>query len=264
MSTRKAWSRAELLVALNIYHKLRFGQFHRNNPVIIDLAKKLTRTPSSVSMKLCNFASLDPALKMREIKGLQGASNRDREVWEEYHANIPEMAEKGEALLHTLFASDHASAIEIIPTKGISPIKASPNLPTESQAVQKRRLRQNYFREIVLNNFDGKCGISGLPVRELLVASHILPWATHPQERLSVDNGLCLSRLHDAAFDQGLISFDKSLCLQVSSHLKKFLPQAAIEQNFSAYEGQKLCLPAEATTPNETYLAHHRRNIFRK
>lgn len=264
MSTRKAWSREELLVALNVYHKLRFGQLHRNNPVIIDLAKKFARTPSSVSMKLCNFASLDPVLKMRGIKGLQGASNRDREVWEEYHANISAMAEQSEALLHALFATDNSSSVEIIPAKGISLIKPSSDLPTEDMAFQKRRLRQNYFREIVLNNFDGKCGVCGLPIRELLVASHILPWATHPQARLSVDNGLCLSRLHDAAFDQGLISFDNSLRLQISSRLKSFLPQSTIEQNFSAYEGRKLCLPEEATIPNETYLVHHRRNIFRK
>jgi hypothetical protein len=41
---------------------------------IIALAEKLERTPSSIAMKLSNFASQDPALKLRGIKGLPGAS----------------------------------------------------------------------------------------------------------------------------------------------------------------------------------------------
>jgi putative restriction endonuclease len=34
----KKWTRDELLIVLNIYHKLRFGQFDQRQPVIIDLA----------------------------------------------------------------------------------------------------------------------------------------------------------------------------------------------------------------------------------
>jgi len=45
-------------------------------------------------------------------------------------------------------------------------------------------------------------------ISDLLVASHILPWSTHESERLNVRNGICINRLHDAAFDQGLIAFD--------------------------------------------------------
>ena len=78
MSLRKKWTHDELLVALNLYHKLTFGQLHSRNPVIIALAEKLGRGPSSVAMKLCNLASLDPALKLRGIKGLTGASALDR------------------------------------------------------------------------------------------------------------------------------------------------------------------------------------------
>jgi hypothetical protein len=36
-------------------------------------------------MKLSNLASLDPALKLRGIKGLAGASALDRTVWTEFH-----------------------------------------------------------------------------------------------------------------------------------------------------------------------------------
>jgi hypothetical protein len=75
MLARRRWTRNELIIALNVYHKLRFGQLHARQPVIIAVAKKLGRSASSVAMKLCNFASLDPALTLRGIKGLTGAGN---------------------------------------------------------------------------------------------------------------------------------------------------------------------------------------------
>jgi putative restriction endonuclease len=102
MAAGKRWTRDELLIVLNLYHKLRFGQFDQRQPVIIDLSRRLGRTPSSVAMKLSNLASLDPALKLRGIEGLKGASNLDRDVWEEFHANpsvlVPQSQEQFDAL----------------------------------------------------------------------------------------------------------------------------------------------------------------------
>jgi hypothetical protein len=87
MADRIRWTREQLLIVLNLYHKLRFGQFDQRQPVIIDLAKRLGRTPSAVAMKLSNFASLDPTLQLRCIHGLKGASNLDREVKEAFNRN---------------------------------------------------------------------------------------------------------------------------------------------------------------------------------
>ena len=81
MSELRRWSREELLVVLNLYGKLRFGQFHSRQPVIIEVAEKMQRTPGSLAMKLSNLASLDPKLQARGIAGLKGASNLDKAVW---------------------------------------------------------------------------------------------------------------------------------------------------------------------------------------
>lgn len=62
---RLKWTREELLIALNLYHKLTFGQMHARHPAIMALAKKLGRGANSLAMKLSNLASLDPALQMR-------------------------------------------------------------------------------------------------------------------------------------------------------------------------------------------------------
>ena len=126
----------------------------------------------------------------------------------------------------------------------------------------KQRRGQECFRVTVLNNFGGRCGVSGLAVRELLVASHILPWGTHPEHRLNVRNGLCLSRLHDAAFDRGLITFDAGLRMILSPRLHESLGQRCVAENFGVHAGEVLHLPDDAIPPDEEFLAYHRDGIF--
>ena len=70
MAEPRRWSREELLVVLNLYEKLHFGQFHSRQPVIIEVSEKMRRTPGSLAMKLSNLASLDPNLQARGIVGL--------------------------------------------------------------------------------------------------------------------------------------------------------------------------------------------------
>jgi putative restriction endonuclease len=101
-------------------------------------------------------------------------------------------------------------------------------------------------------------------VRDLLIASHILPWGTHPAHRLDVRNGLCLSTLHDAAFDRGLISFDDDLRMMISPRLKSQLSQDSVKVNFGAYEGEALQLPDDAALPDLGFMSEHRTKIFLK
>lgn len=46
------WTRSDLLAALHLYLQLPFGQLHRGQARIVQLAGWLRRTPSSVAMKL--------------------------------------------------------------------------------------------------------------------------------------------------------------------------------------------------------------------
>lgn len=253
-----------MLVALNIYHKLTFGQFHGRHPVIIAVSEKLGRTADSVAMKLCNLASLDPALKLRGIKGLKGASKLDNAFWNEFHANLNEAVPASEEAFRTLFGVDEQADLEVVPKIGVRATKRAPVGPTEAAVSAKVRRGQEYFRDAVLNNFAGRCGISALSVRELLVASHILPWGKYEMERLNVRNGLCLSRLHDAAFDRGLISFDDNYRLLLSPILKSELTQRSVAENFGAYAGEVLQVPDDAAQPELSFLAKHRATIFKK
>lgn len=253
-----------MLVALNIYHKLTFGQFHGRHPVIIAVAEKLCRTADSVAMKLCNLASLDPALKLRGIKGLKGASKLDNVVWNEFHADLNEAVPASEEAFRTLFGVDEQTELEVVPKLGVRATKRIPVGPTEATVSAQVRRGQEYFRDAVLNNFAGRCGISALSVRELLIASHILPWGRYEKERLNVRNGLCLSRLHDAAFDRGLISFDDNYRLLLSPLLKSELSQRSVAENFGAYAGELLLIPDDAVQPELSFLAKHRADIFKR
>lgn len=265
MAAGRRWTRDELLVALNLYHKLTFGQLHARHPAVIALAGKLERPSNSVAMKLCNLASLDPALKLRGIKGLEGASALDREVWHEFHEHLEEAVPASEDSLRRLFGADESSELEVLPRDGIRVRKRPPSGATETTAQVKQRRGQEYFRDAVVNNFGGRCGVTQLGVRELLIASHILPWGTHPNERLNVRNGICLSRLHDAAaFDRGLIAFDEDLKLLLSPRLKAEISQKAVADNFGAYAGESLHLPDDAALPELSFLAEHRAKIFRR
>lgn len=262
MSLRKKWTRDELLIALNLYHKLTFGQLHSRQPSIIALAEKLGRGANSLAMKLNNFASLDPALKLRGIKGLAGSSALDRAVWEEFHNHLNEAAPASEAAFRELFGVDESSDIEVTSKEGIRVRKRPPLGSTETIGSVKLRRGQDYFREAVLNNAGGRCGVTRLAIRELLIASHILPWGTHPEHRLNVRNGICLSRLHDAAFDRGLISFDDDLRLILSPRLKAELPLPVVRSNFADYEMQPLGFPDDAALPDPVFLAAHRKVVF--
>ncbi len=262
METRKKWNREELLIALNLYHKLSFGKLHSRQPAIVALAEKMGRGANSLAMKLCNFASLDPALKLRGISGLKGASALDQTVWSEFHEDLNESVPASEEAFRKLLGVSHNAEIEVLPEAGLV-VKQSPAGPTELMASIKIRRGQHFFREVVVNNSGGVCSVSGLAIRELLVASHILPWGSHPKHRLDVQNGICLSRLHDAAFDRGFVTFDENLQLVLSPQLTSRLDQRSVSENFGAYAGQPLHFPSDATLPKEEFLAEHRMKIFR-
>ena len=261
---RVRWTRDELLIVLNIYHKLTFGQLHARQPVIMQLAEKLGRGANSVAMKLCNLASLDPALRLRGIKGLQGASKLDETMWQEFHADLNETVPASEEALRKIFAAAENNELEVLPKEGVKVRKKMPTGPTETLVAVRQRRGQEYFRDAVLNNFGGRCGVTQLGVRELLIAPLILPWGTHEKERLNVQNGLCLSRLPDAAFDRGLIAFDEELRLLLSKRLTKELPQRAVTESFAAYAGERLILPDDAAWPDLAFIAEHRAKVFEK
>lgn len=269
MNTRKSWTRDELIIAMNLYCKLPFGQLDRRTLIIIEVAEKLNRTPSSVAMKLVNFASLDPVQKARGIRGLSGASKADREIWDEFTKNWEQLGTESEERFQELIGVEFSEFNQFISReKHKIPTKTAESYPlnrimeiTETQVTTKIRIGQNFFRQMVLSSYGNRCCITGNPISEMLIASHIIPWREQSEHRLNPKNGLCLARTHDVAFDRGLITFDEDFKLILSRYLEEFLPEKTLELNFVAYAGNQLRLP-EKFQPESEFLRFHRENIF--
>lgn len=258
MTSQRLWSRDELIIAMNLYCKLPFGQFPKTNPIIIEFAKKLGRTPSSLAMKLCNFASFDPVQKARGIKGLRGASKADKAIWDEFTNNWEELGIESEDKFQQIL--DNSSYTDQAHTEKPK-TRNTTNGETEAKATVKVRRGQDFFRETIMAAYGSRCCITNNPVPELLIASHILPWSKYPEHRLNPHNGLCLARTHDVAFDKGLITLDENYKLVMSTYFEKFLPEETLELNFFAYRGKQINLP-DKFLPNPDFLCHHREEIF--
>ena len=86
--------------------------------------------------------------------------------------------------------------------------------------------------------------------------------ADFPDNRLDPRNGLCLSSLHDAAFDSGLITLDADYRVVLSKRLKSYFPQPVLEQNFVPFEGQPIRLPDKLAEPEVVFLEYHRDSMF--
>ena len=247
------WTRNELLLALNLYFETPFGKQHKTYPPIVALAELLGRTPSSVSMKLCNFTSLDPVEADRGISGLSGASKLDKAIWEEFHNSKAELVDE----IETLIEQQESITEPNLKTKNEDLIRRD----TERESVVRQRRYQNFFRRVVLSSYGSRCCITLNPIRDLLRASHIIPWSKSEEQRLNPRNGLCLAATFDVAFDRGLISLDKEFRLLLSPRLKDHTENTEIHTTFLQREGSKISLP-EKNLPDPECLSWHRQNIF--
>lgn len=93
---------------------------------------------------------------------------------------------------------------------------------TEREAIVKARIGQGLYRDRLLKKYNNRCIITGINLPEILVASHIKPWAVSSNdERISQENGFLLSATYDRLFDQGLISFENNGRIMLSSMVTK-------------------------------------------
>ena len=98
--------------------------------------------------------------------------------------------------------------------------------------------------------------MSGVNHPRLLVASHIVPWSKDVANRLNPRNGLCLSALHDRAFDSGLISLDNDYQIIISDKLKHKADEFT-KLNLLSLQGKVITLP-EKFLPDRVFLEKHR------
>jgi putative restriction endonuclease len=253
----KLWTRDELILALNLYLKLPFGKLHSGTPAIIHLAKIIGRTPSSIAMRLNNFASVDPYHQQRGIGGLPGGKKQVEPIWNEFINNKEELLFESERIL----AEKEKIAIE---DKFADTLKGTEHLKGEYKLREvKTRVNQNVFRQIVMANYESKCAITGIDIPDLLVASHIVPWSKNEIERLNPENGICLSALYDCAYDKGYIGINEKFEILLSPAIKKKSKEEYYKKYFDPLAGTKLIMPKKYY-PKKDFLVFHLDEIFKK
>lgn len=207
------------------------------NPRVIELARILGRKVGSVSLKLSNFARVDPALQARGIRGMQHGAKGEEEVWREFAAQPEALAYESEQLLAARLGQpiEQVADVEIedLPAAGI-----------EREATVRVRVNQGFFRSRILSAYDFRCCVTGLTVQPLLNASHIIPWSEDEKNRLNPRNGLCLNALHDRAFDRLLMWVEDDFVVRFSPRLKEPSGEAVETTGWlTKFEGSKFFLP---------------------
>jgi len=255
------WTEAETKRALYLYFQLPFGLLHSGNPEIIALASSLGRTPSSIAMKLANFASLDPKITETGRKGLAGATALDRKIWAEFNADWTRLIVDAESLSSRGAPSDADLASEnaVKERRRDFQYESTSGATTTARLIEQR-VGQNFFRRAVLANYENRCCLTGISDVRLLNASHIVPWSADEKNRHNPKNGLSLSATFDRAFDRGLMSVDQSGRARFSSQL---LASGSAETRafFQPYNGKKL-LAATRFDPDSVFLLWHYENFL--
>jgi hypothetical protein len=250
------WTREQLKLAFSLYCQLPFGRLHKGNPEIIELATLIDRTPSAVAMKLVNFASLDPAIIESGRHGLGNASNLDREIWAEFHGGWESLAlQSAQQLEHLRVQHNIIQSPASILNEDVADYAGETR-----QAVIAQRIKQDFFRRTVLSSYHGRCCMTGVTEQRLLVASHIVPWSADRENRLNPRNGLCLSAIHDKAFDRGLLTLSDDYRVMLSKSLLNS-GDAFIQKTFLPLQDQAIELP-ERFMPDRVFLAQHRATQF--
>lgn len=254
MAKRENWTREQSIIALYYYCKIPFGKVTDNHPDVIKVSDLIGRSIGAVKMKIGNFGSLDPELRKRGIVGLGNTSKLDEEVWEYYNRNWNKLAEDAEKIIANFKGEELEKSIDINLTDLLE--------GREKLTQVKARINQRFFRDTILASYDNKCAITGLPLKELLIASHIIPWVDDEKNRLNPSNGICLNALHDKAFDRGLITITPDYKIKVSDSVFTLEKEKSIKKDFIKYQNKQIILPKKFF-PEQEYLEFHNQNIFK-
>lgn len=251
MSRNPNWTREEQILAFNLYNEIPFGRINDDTPEIVNLAKLIGRSAGAVSLKLANIARLDPAHKARGVRGMSHGAKGEAAIWEEF-AHDPEALALESERLKALRLGKTLEEVAEIETDDL------PKAGIERDAVVKIRVNQSFFRRRILSAYDFRCCVTGLTVRPLLTASHIVSWAEDKENRLNPKNGLCLNSLHDRAFDRYLMWIDEGFVIRFSPRLHKLkaVGNEACVEWLMQFDGKTLILPKKFS-PDPKFLKSH-------
>ena len=127
---------------------------------------------------------------------------------------------------------------------------------TERQAILNSRIGQGIFRSKLVEYW-GRCAVSGASCIALLRASHVKPWKSSTNaERLNPFNGLLLAPNIDAAFDNGLVTFDRQGRIVLSRRISGSAAYQLHINNKMRIDSKLL------VAEHQSFLDHHREHVY--
>lgn len=153
------------------------------------------------------------------------------------------------------FSSVENDMNEIEELKVIDEIYQGDNESTEKEQLIKARKGQGKFR-LNVEKIESGCRVTKVTSKNLLIASHIMPWKVSSNiERLDGNNGLLLSPHIDKLFDRGWISFlSNGDLICASEEISEVLSQwgVSLPMNVGVFNIKQ-----------KVYLRFHRHHVFK-
>ena len=252
MGKGKPWTREDVIIAYALYCVIPFSKVNNSNQTIKDAAAIMERSPASLKMRICNLAALDPDFLATGRAGLSSVAKLDQEVFAEFSNDWTGLSATAEELLGL-------PVFDIVEPVYNGPDKRRKKTYAEISDKQARR----FFRKSVIAAYEGRCCISGMTIPQMLIASHIKPYAVSDfqTERANPANGLLLNAFYDRAFDQGLMTVLPDLTILISDQVKEVYTDERTREWLYAIEGTKIKRPARFA-PKRDLLEYHNEYVF--
>lgn len=252
MARGKPWTREDTIIAYALYCVIPFSKLSNSNPMIKAVAEIMGRSPASLKMKICNLAALDPDFLATGRVGLWGGvSQMDRAVFAEFSNDWPALSATAEKLV-------------ALPIFDIAePVYNGDSRKKKTYAELSDKQERKFFRRAVMSAYDGRCCITGMTIPQMLIASHIKPYAASDKgtERANPANGLLLNAFYDRAFDNGLMTVLPDLTIKISDYVKDGYSDENTKDWLLGIEGTKIRRPARFA-PKRDLLAYHNEYVF--
>lgn len=104
------------------------------------------------------------------------------------------------------------------------------------------RKGQTEFARKVRANYQGRCCIPSCPINErlFLIAGHIVRYADSRALSEEISNGICLCRMHDVAFEEGLFTLTDDF--RIAVNLDRTKNSTWAQEHLVPFEGESILL----------------------